>query len=602
MSTRSHLALIGSGPSTIYLLKHLLDHGDFLKGRLETLSIFEKSQLTGMGMPYSPLTTDRYNLSNISSEELPELPATLVEWLRSLDPDDLQAMDLTQEDISAETIYPRLVLGQYLHAQYREMLTRLQENGITVTEHPGCEITDIRDDSEREQVTLVTVRGETHVVDKAVIATGHRWENDRPEDGFYASPWPISKLLPKDGEYHHFAIGTLGASLSAFDVISSLAHRHGSFPSEEDGVVRYEPFPGTDAFKIVMHALHGWLPHLQFDQDEPFRDIYRHVSRTDLLGLVDDNGHLRLATYYDKVCRPALAEAFEKDHLDELVRKLADPGFTLEDFVETMADKHDYEDAFEGMRFEMIEARKSVLDHQPIHWKEVIDDLMYTLNFHADLMPSEDHLTLHSVVMPFLMNVIAAMPLESGRILLALRDAGKIEIVSGRATVADGADPDHLTTVVVEGEDGDEREIPYRMFIDCGGQRPLDLPDYPFESLVGSGAVRKARARFVDPGERGSLPAEKKEHLFEEGGETLLHLGGVDVDGVYRLIGKDGEPNPRICEIAFPHISGVRPYSYGLQCCSDTAGILVEAWIEELKDGEPITDDPLEISRVYEKL
>ena len=55
-------------------------------------------------------------------------------------------------------------------------------------------------------------------------------------------------------------------------------------------------------------------------------------------------------------------------------------------------------------------SEESVLEHKPIHWKETIDDLIYTLNFHAELMPAEDHLTLKSLVMPFLMNVIAAMP------------------------------------------------------------------------------------------------------------------------------------------------------------------------------------------------
>ena len=141
------------------------------------------------------------------------------------------------------------------------------------------------------------------------------------------------------------------------------------------------------------------------------RLIYRHVDREKLLKLRDEEGFLRLETYFDAVCRPALAEAFRKDSMGEMVGKLANSQFKMADFVETMSDKHDYDNAFEGMRREMIEARRSVLEHKPIHWKEVIDDLMYTLNFHADLMPAEDHVTFRKTVMPFLMNVIAAMPL-----------------------------------------------------------------------------------------------------------------------------------------------------------------------------------------------
>jgi uncharacterized NAD(P)/FAD-binding protein YdhS len=77
-------------------------------------------------------------------------------------------------------------------------------------------------------VTLIEERGERFSFDRVVLATGHYWpEVDHPERGYYTSPWPISKLLPTKSATYDFAIGTLGASLSAFDVVASLAHRHG---------------------------------------------------------------------------------------------------------------------------------------------------------------------------------------------------------------------------------------------------------------------------------------------------------------------------------------------------------------------------------------
>jgi hypothetical protein len=596
------LGIIGSGPSAIYLLKHLLDQADLLKGRLQEISIFEKSQITGMGMPYNPLTTDRFNLANIASEEMPELPLSLVDWLRSLESADLQSLGLEDDDIDAGKIYPRLVLGQYLHAQYRQLVSRTRERGITVKEFTGCEILDLIDDPATEQVTAVTARQESFLFHKVIIATGHQWVGeDRPEAGYYASPWPIRKLLPAEGELHDFPIGTLGASLSAFDVINSLAHRHGRFSKGEGGLA-YHALPDTGKFRIVMHAMHGWLPHLQFAQVEPLRDIYRHVDRKSLLGLVDPEGFLRIETYFDRVCRPALSEAFQQDGMAEMVRKLANPQFKLADFVETMTDKHDYADAFEGMRREMVEARKSVETHRPIHWKEVIDDLMYTLNFHAELIPAEDHLVLRSLVMPFLLNVIAAMPLESGNILLALHDAGKVELVAGKTAIAEEGDEEGLTTILVESEEGGETRTNYRMFIDCGGQKPLELPDYPFASLVTGGVARMALARFADPAEAELASDEVKEHLGRENGELVHELGGVAVDGTYRLLASDGKGNPRIHDIAFPHTSGLRPYSYGLQCCSDTAEIVIRSWIDELASGVPVEGDPVEASRIYEAI
>lgn len=600
MNQRSHLAIIGSGASAIYLLKHLLDEAGILIRHLAGISIFEKSSITGMGMPYNPLTTDRFNMSNISSEELPPLPESFADWLRLQDPALLKELGVESGEISEDAVYSRLALGRYLNAQYKTMIHDLEEAGIAIREFPGCEIIDVRCDPQQANLTLDAANGDSYGFDRVIIATGHCWtEEDKPGEGYYASPWPISKLLPDGGTFHNFAIGTLGASLSAFDVITSLAHRHGNF-TQEEGKMVFLPFPGTEEFKIVMHASHGLLPHLQYDQNKPIRQIYRHVDRESLLALVDDEGFLSLDTFFDKVCRPALTEAFAKDGMDRMVALLRESQFDFSKFVETMTARHDYPDAFEGMRHEMNEARRSVLEHKPIHWKEVIDDLMYTLNFHAELLPAEDHLTLRSTVMPFLMNVIAAMPLPSGETLLALRDAGKLDLVAGRVEIQENSEQYGKTTITVT-DDGDKETLVYPVFVDCSGQKPLELEDYPFQGLVRSGHARRARARFRDPENTlETLPDEKKEAIFREGDVVYCHIGGVDVDGVGRLIGTDGVADPRIFDIAFPHTSGVRPYSYGLQACSDTGAILVAALVEELRTGAAVEGDLESVTEIYE--
>lgn len=602
MNHREHLAIIGSGASTVYLLKHFLDEVGLLKSHFRQISIFERSRITGVGMPYSPQTTDRFNMSNISSEELPELPVTFGDWLRAQEPEVLRNLNLEGREISDSEVYNRLALGRYLQAQYETIIHQIAESGVLIQEHAGCEVTDVMDHPTGHGVSLAVAQGGLHAFDRVVIATGHCWaEEDKAACGYYASPWPIFKLLPREGQHHNFPIGTLGASLSAFDVISSLAHRHGEFITES-GRMSFRPHPGAEKFKIIMHAGHGLLPHLQFDQDQPLREIYRHVDRNGMLALIDAQGFLRIDTYFDKVCRPALSNAFAKDKMPDMVALLADPQFGLGDFVEKMTDKHDYANAFEGMRFEMVEARNSVLNHRPIHWKEVIDDLMYTLNFHAEFMPAEDHLFLHAKVMPFLMNVIAAMPLPSGDTILALYDAGKLDIVTGKVEIAEKQPKNGMTTITVEHE-GKKSSKSYRMFIDCSGQKALELENYPFESLVKNGTARKARAPFIAPSNvLEAVPEVKREHLFQDDEEVFYHTGGIDIDGTYRLIGSDGKPNPRIHDIAFPHTSGIRPYSYGLQACSDTSAILIKAWVEEIKATVPVENDIAQITEIYEHL
>lgn len=111
------LAMIGSGPSALYLLKHVLDEVTLLKRHLQEIVVFEKSPFFGMGMPYNPLTTDRFNLANIASEEMPPLHDALVDWLRGQDARDLEEMGVESDGIDPGKIYPRLVLGRCLQAQ-----------------------------------------------------------------------------------------------------------------------------------------------------------------------------------------------------------------------------------------------------------------------------------------------------------------------------------------------------------------------------------------------------------------------------------------------------------------------------------------------------
>jgi len=599
MKNNQHLAIIGSGASAIYLLKHLLNHVGILKRQLSEISIVEKTPILGMGMPYSPLNADRYNMSNISSEELPELEITLAEWMRDQDTEYLRSLGVEDECISESEVYSRLTLGSYLSSQYHIIVGKLRAAGIEVREIPGCEVSDIVKSQDDGTFELVVKNGSMAGYDRVIIATGHRWpEEDKPEQGYYISPWPISKLQPEDGKYINYEIGTLGASLSAFDVVSSLSHRHGEFTQGADKW-SFTPHPGAENFKIIMHAGNGMLPHLQFAQVNAMRQIYCHVTRDQMLALIDESGFLRLDNYYEEVCRPALADAFQKDGMVEMVVNLADPGFGLDSFVKSMSAKHDYINAFEGMRIEMVEARESVDNDRPVHWKEMMDDLIYTLNF--ELMPAEDHMKLKSVVMPFLMNVIAAMPLDSANTILALYDAGKLDMIPGKATISEIQKEPHKTTISID-DDGELSSATYRMFIDCTGQKALELEDYPFISLVKDGSVRKARASFASLNAVKDLAGEKREFLFQNEGEIYYHIGGVDIDGTYCLVGQGGKANPMLQDIAFPHTPGVRPYSYGLQACSATSEIVVRAWVQEIMEGMPPHVEEGPPTEIYEEI
>ncbi len=599
MKKTSRLAVIGSGPSAVYLLLHLLNHIDEFLPALSDIYIFEKNSVLGTGMPYSRATTDKYNMCNISSAEIPQLHESLVDWLRSLSDRELAYQGIERENIDADETYCRTTLGDYFRTQHQATVSALRGKGVSVHERPGCRVTDVVDLRPEGIVEIHLATGNIIGVDRAVIATGHAFHD--PDDvaaGYFASPWPIHKLIPQESEFYNFEIGTLGASLSAFDVVASLSNRHGRFTPNGDGLV-YEPYPGAEDFRIALHSSQGWLPHLQYEQEEPFREIYRHVDRDALLALRDEAGFLPLDSYFDRVCRPALATAFAKDRREDVVQCLRRDDFSLEDFVQKMSDEHASDDAFALMRSELPAARRALRKGLPMHWKEVLDDLIFTLNFHFDLLCAEDYMRYRQVITPFLMNVIAAMPLASAQTLLALHDAGKLELVSGRVSIKDKRDG--VTQIEVDS-DGETKLRTYRLFIDCSGQGSLDVDEYPFPSLTREGAVSEAMAAFRDHGAANRVDESQLENIVQHNGSPAMRLGGIAIDGYYRVIGRDGQPNDRIYDIAFPHATGIRPYSYGLQACDATAAIVVQAWCEQGAEAEQPSSDVEAVTRVYEGL
>ena len=599
MKPRNRIAIIGSGASTIFVLKHVHDNRHQLGAYVAEIHIFERDSVLGTGMPYNRRTTDQYNLCNISSAEIPVLRQSLVQWLTSLDDATLARHDIQRSEIDAGESYSRLVMGEYFQSQYRGLVGALRDAGVSVIEHANCQVDDVVDLPESELVTIMPACGECVSVDRVIIATGHVFEDDdEPASGYFASPWPIQKLLPKPGSVHNFTIGTLGASLSAYDVVASLSHRHGNFECVGNRLV-FHPNADAPNFRIVLHSAEGWLPHLQYEQAEPFREIYRHATRPQMLGLRDAAGGLALNDYFDKVCRPALSNAFAKDGRLDVVAKLGDPTFTLTKFVELMTSEHEYAEPFCGMKAEIPEAERSIRRGKPIHWKEVLDDLMFTLNFHFEWLYAEDVLAYRKTVVPFLMNVIAAMPLQSARSLLALYDAGRLELVPGRVNIVRKAQG--KTTIEVEN-DGQVSQHTYEMFVDCTGQGSVQLDRFPFPDMIERGIAVEAWAPLRDRKSIEEFDRELREKVVDIDSQAKLRLGGIAIDGYYRIIGDDGQSNPRIFDIAFPHATGVRPYSYGLQACNTTAAIVVQALYDGLAPTPDAAPDPEAVTLAYEGL
>ncbi len=479
MKPQNKIAIIGSGASTIFVLKHVHDHLQQLGRYIAEIHVFERDSVMGTGMPYSRRTTDQYNLCNISSAEIPALCQSLVQWLTSLDDTTLAQHGISRSDIDAGESYSRLLMGEYFQAQYRGLVDALRHAGIAVTEHADCQVNDVVDLPDANLVEIIPANGGSISVDHVIIATGHAFnDDDDPESGYFASPWPMQKLLPKPGSVHNFTVGTLGASLSAYDVVSSLSHRTANLNVWVIGL-SFTRMQTLRTFALCCIQPTAGCHICNTNKRNHFVRFIDTQPVSRCLDYAMRNGHLSLNDYFDKVCRPALSGAFAKDDRADIVERLGDPAFSLTQFVELMTSEHEYDEPFCGMNAEMVEAEHSIRRGKPIHWKEVLDDLMFTLNFHFEWLYAEDVLIYRKTVVPFLMNVIAAMPLESAKSLLALYEAGRLELAPGRVTVREKALG--KTTIEVDYR-GQVSHSTYQMFVDCTAKVQWKSIDFRFRT------------------------------------------------------------------------------------------------------------------------
>jgi len=57
-----------------------------------------------MGMPYNPKVNDTYNLANISSEEIPQLPETYSTWLGNQNDTLLDSLPINSNTIMVDEV------------------------------------------------------------------------------------------------------------------------------------------------------------------------------------------------------------------------------------------------------------------------------------------------------------------------------------------------------------------------------------------------------------------------------------------------------------------------------------------------------------------
>ncbi len=94
------IAIIGSGPTGIYTFYSLLNNAAPL-----SITVFEKADQPGVGMPYSDEDNSRLMLANIASIEIPPIFITYLDWLKQQN-----AARLARYNVDSEKLHDRQFL------------------------------------------------------------------------------------------------------------------------------------------------------------------------------------------------------------------------------------------------------------------------------------------------------------------------------------------------------------------------------------------------------------------------------------------------------------------------------------------------------------
>jgi len=554
------LAIVGGGPAALMVYKQLVGSDQKL-----SVDIFEASETLGSGMPYSPPGAGTEHVTNVSADELPDLLKPLEDWVKALPETTLERFAIRREDFHEKKILPRLLFGQYLTSQFNQAIDQRPTDKIDTRVHYKTAVTDIRDNLATEKVTVITADG-AFEFDCVIICAGHHWPAEREGKipGYFDSPYPPAKLAT---HFNH-EIVVRGSSLTAVDAIRTTSRHNGVFKWEGSRLT-FSVNDNSPDYRIAMHSRHGLLPCIRVHLEEPHAAGNTHLSPEGIEENIRANdGFLELDYLFENGFKLPLKES--------------DPAFyqsiksmNMETFVDAMMKSREAIDPFTLFKKEYVEAEKSIEHERPVYWKEMLSALSFAMNYPAKYLSAEDMLRLRKHLMPLISVVIAFMPQGSCEELMALHDAGKLELISdgdgGEAEIFD----DKKIIYRYKDESGKEITVECKTFIDCTGQKHLPLDQFPFKGLVEGGTVSHARLKFKSAARAKKLMAAGEKGIEELDGEYYLRVSGAAISDNFQVVQTDGNLSSRVYLMAVPYMGGLNPDYSGLDFCEHASGLIV---------------------------
>ncbi|WP_131537084.1 FAD/NAD(P)-binding protein [Pedobacter nototheniae] len=552
---KKRIAILGGGPSGLFMFKRLIESGN----RDYEIEIFERKNHLGMGMPYSAEGANDEHITNVSDNEIPTIFNHIAEWVKVAPEPLLKRFNIIPEKYNEYKVLPRLFFGEYLSAQFDLLIKQADERDIPVKIHLNSNVLDIIDVPNENKVEIIIEDQKNAYFDVAVICIGHNWpkKNEGKIAGYFDSPYPPKKLALK---LNH-PVGLKGASLTAIDAVRTLARQNGNFYEGSDGKLCFDLDPDSEGFKMIMHSRNGLLPAIRFHLEDSHLGKDATLSKAEIAASIADNdGFLSLDYIFDKNFKEMFIT--KEPSFYERIKDM-----NIEAFVEAMMNLRERENPFELFKKEYVEAERSIKRKESIYWKEMLAVLSFAMNYPAKYLSAEDMQRLQKVLMPLISLVIAFVPQSSCRELMALNDAGLLDLVAVGDDSEVKPDTNGGANYMYTNECEEEVNIHFDTFVDCVGQPHLSFDDFPFKGLVEGKTVSAARLKFSDAA-NGKSELEKGNKLVEkEADEYYLKVPGITINDTFQVVDKNGEANKRIYIMAVPYIGGYNPDYSGIDFC-----------------------------------
>jgi len=573
MKKPDSIAIIGGGPAALFAVKHLISE----QVLPDQLYIFEKSNRLGAGMPYSEHGACREHVANVSANELPHLPESLSDYIQrkpySDDPDFSDYRNLNEFQV-----IPRLLLGNYMEEQFKLLLNQARKLGIGIKVHKETAVTDIykKDDG---LFHIITEKGDEIICSKTILCTGHHWpkKNEGVAKGWFDSPYPPSKFTGVTD----YAVAIRGTSLTAVDAIKTLSHLNGTFTKDDNGYT-YTLHEESKNFSMTLFSKRGYLPALRFHSEgSPYSEGWI-MSQDEIYEYKQNNGgFVDLDYIFERNFKKPLQKKNEKFYNE--IKDL-----TIEEFVEKMLGLREELDSFELFKAEYREAQKSIERHQTIAWKEMLAAFSYAINYPAKHFSAEDMMRMRKTLLPLISVIIASLPQSSYREIIALYNAGIINLIS--VDEDSRVEPDENEGIIYHYKDqsGNKVSEHFQLYIDAIGQQPVQFNDIPFKGLRDSGSISSGYLKFKDKNKGAKALEEGDSHILKiEPDYFYLRVDGLNINDHFQALDYYGEATENLYIMAVPYIAGLNPDYSGLDFC-DTAGKRVALAIKHASEANQL--------------